>query len=91
VLVALLGPDILLAIPIDQRAGGFTFLNQKCVAAEMWGAAFLCGVTRWRFRINLLRIHPFEVVAPVPDANARTENDYFSGCTVNDRNPNLAC
>jgi hypothetical protein len=42
------------------------------------------------FRINLPVVHPFEIIAAIPDANACAENCYLVRPTMNDRNPELA-
>ena len=84
-LIALRGPDVSLAVPINQRAGRLALLYQNCIAAETWNAGF-AGT---RLEVNLPRIHPFEIIATVADANASLENCHLSSGTMIDRNPNL--
>jgi hypothetical protein len=89
VLIAPLRPDIPFAIPINQRTGGFALFNKKRVASKMWNTVFTYRGGGLQFGVNLPGIHPFQVIATVPDAHACSDNSDFSGRASNDRYPNF--
>src|SRR5262249_33655126 len=74
---------------MNQRAGGFAFLNQKCVASKTWGAGFICGMGSMRFGIDMPVIPPAEIVATVRDTSSGPENCHLFTRAMNDRNPKL--
>src|SRR5437867_10913366 len=75
--VALLGPNIALPVPVDQRAGCLALLHEECVAAEIWGVCFTTFSSRTVFGKNPPGIHPFEVVPTVANGNSGAQNNYL--------------
>ena len=88
-LVAQLKPNVVFAIPVDQRAGCLALTDEKRVTAEMWDTtlSFLDGAA---FGINLPRIHPLEVITAIADCVSRSNNRYRVGRTIDDRNSELS-
>src|SRR5947207_6929621 len=83
--VALLGPNIALPVPVDQRAGCLALLHEECVAAEIWGVCFTTFSSRTVFGKNPPGIHPFEVVPTVANGNSGAQNNYLVCRAMNDR------
>src|SRR5205809_2761973 len=88
-LVAQLKPNVVFAIPVDQRAGCLALTDEKRVTAEMWDTtlSFLDGAA---FGINLPRIHPLEVITAIADCVSRSDNRHLVGRTSDDRNSELS-
>src|SRR6266550_3476565 len=80
-LVALLKPDIALAIPVNQRASCLALAHEQRIATEMWDTSFnfLGGAS---FGTNLPRIHPLEVITAIADCVSRSDNRYLVGRTI---------
>ena len=80
-LVALLEPDVSVAIPVDQRAGRLALAYEKRVTAEMRDTSFSLPVGA-AFGIKPPRIHPLEVIAAIADGSPGTEDCYLVGRTA---------
>src|SRR5438552_2693770 len=89
-LIALLQPDIVFPVPVDQRAGCLALTHEKRVSAQMWEAFFTAFERHTVFGINLPRIHPLEVVTTITDGSSSTKNCCLLRLAMNDRNPELA-
>src|SRR5947207_15855007 len=89
ILVALLEPDVALAVPVNQRASGLALAHEQRIATEMWDTSisFTDGAG---FGINLPRIHPLDVITAIADCVSRSDNRYLLARTIDDRSSELS-
>src|SRR5207247_604438 len=83
-LIALLQPDIVFPVPVDQRAGCFALTHEKRVSAQMWEALFTAFERHTVFGINLPRIHPLEVITTITDGGSSAKNCCLLRLAMND-------